>query len=185
MFNARARGYQVAPNLARVCRLDVHGAESNSLDGKDGRHGCGAGGLCGERVVLVEQTTEPVTATDLVRRRRLRRWRFGERWALLERAVRSVLVVMSDVGAHDLLELTPADDQEPVEALTPQAAHPALGVRLRFRRLHWCADHADPLGAEDLVEAARELAVAAVAKRVRSPTSSTERSRAAALSSSG
>jgi hypothetical protein len=28
---SRARGYQVAPNLARVCRLDVHGAELNSL----------------------------------------------------------------------------------------------------------------------------------------------------------
>jgi SAM-dependent methyltransferase len=44
-----------------VCRLDVYGAESNSLNGKDGRHGCAAGGLCGERVVLVKQTAEPVT----------------------------------------------------------------------------------------------------------------------------
>src|SRR5436190_23231181 len=65
----RAREYQIAPNLARVCGLDLRG---------------------GERVVLVEQTAEPVAAPDLVRQRRLRRWRFGERWALLERAVRPV-----------------------------------------------------------------------------------------------
>ena len=73
--------------------------------------------------------------------------------------MRSVLVVMSDVGAHDLLELTLANDQDPVEALTPQASRPALGVRLRFRRLRWRLDHADPLGAEHLVEGGREFAV--------------------------
>jgi hypothetical protein len=52
----------------------------------------------------------------------------AERW--LERAMRSVVVVMPDVDAHDLLELAAADDQEPVEAFPPQASNPALGVRV-------------------------------------------------------
>jgi hypothetical protein len=52
----------------------------------------------------------------------------AERW--LERAMRSVVVVMPDVDAHDLLELAAADDQEPVEAFPSQASNPALGVRL-------------------------------------------------------
>ncbi len=107
----------------------------------------------------MEQTAQPVTAPDLVRRRLFGRWRFRERRALLKRAVRTVFVVMADVGAHDLLQLAAADDQEPGEVFSPQASHPALGVRLRPWRSHGRPDHADPLGAEHLVEAARELAV--------------------------
>jgi hypothetical protein len=42
--------------------------------------------------------------------------RVHERRALLERTARWVLVVMEDVGAHDLLEPAAADDQDPVEA---------------------------------------------------------------------
>jgi hypothetical protein len=48
--------------------------------------------------------------------RRLRWRRVRERRVLLERTVRRVLVVMDDVGTHDLLELASADDQDPVEA---------------------------------------------------------------------
>jgi hypothetical protein len=47
-----------------------------------------------------------------------------------------------------------------VEALPSQASHPALGVRLRLRRPRRCSDHSDTFGAEHVVEAARELAVA-------------------------
>jgi hypothetical protein len=48
-----------------------------------------------------------------------------------------MLVVMADVGAHDLLRM-----------------------RLRLRRPHRRPNHSDAFGAEHLVEAARELAVA-------------------------
>ena len=69
---------------------------------------------------------------------------------------------MIDVDAEHLLELSPADDQDPVEAVTSDGADPALGKRVRFRGLEGCADHFNTLAAEDLVEAVRELAVAIV-----------------------
>jgi hypothetical protein len=82
-----------------------------------------------------------------------------------------MLVVMPDVGAHDLLELAPTDDQDPIEAFPAQASHPALGVRLRLWRPHRRLDHPDAFGAEDLVEAARELAVPVTNERRRTGSS--------------
>jgi len=136
MFHARAREHQIAPNLASVRRLR------------------------GDRVVLVEQTAQAVAAPDALREGRRGRRRFCERRTLLERAVRAVLVVMPDVSAYDLLQMATADDQEPVETFAPQASHPALGVRLRPWRPHRRPNETDALGAEDLIEAARERAVA-------------------------
>jgi hypothetical protein len=52
------------------------------------------------------------------------------------------------------------DDQDAIEALAPDAADPALRVRLRAGRRDRRADHPDPLRPEDLVEGSRELAVA-------------------------
>jgi hypothetical protein len=92
--------------------------------------------------------------------RRGRRLCERERWSLLKRAVWTVLVVMADVGAHDLLEVAAAEHQKAVEAFASQAAHPALRMCLRFRRLYRRPNHTNTLGAEHLVEAARELAVA-------------------------
>src|SRR6266496_998963 len=67
---------------------------------------------------------------------------------------------MSDVGRKDVVEVTAAEDQEPVKAFAPNAADPALGVCPRLRRPNRRLDHPDAFGAEDLVELARELAVA-------------------------
>jgi hypothetical protein len=58
-----------------------------------------------------------------------------------------------------MIELPAAEDQDPVEALVPQTAHPALGVSVGVRRPDRCADDPDALGLEDGVEA-DELAVA-------------------------
>jgi hypothetical protein len=56
-----------------------------------------------------------------------------------------------------------AEDQQPVEALTAHAAGPpALGVRVRVRRLDRRADDLDLFAAEDVVEATAELGVAIV-----------------------
>jgi hypothetical protein len=60
-----------------------------------------------------------------------------------------------------------ADVQDPVEALAPQASHPAFGVRLRLWRPHQRPDHADALRTENVVEAARELAIAVADKEMR------------------
>jgi hypothetical protein len=67
----------------------------------------------------------------------------------------TVLVMVPDVAAHDLLELASADDQDAVETFAPQAAHPALGVRLRPWRPHRCANHADALASAIVSQATR------------------------------
>src|SRR6266498_1988875 len=74
----------------------------------------------------------------------MRHWR-----SQLECSMRPVTVVMIDVDAEHLLELSPADDQDPVETVTSDGADPALGKRVRFRGLEGCADHFNTLAAED------------------------------------
>jgi hypothetical protein len=117
----------------------------------------------------MDQAAEAVAATDLDRRPLLGQQRFCQRRTLLERAVRAVFVVMADVGAHDLLQLASADDQDSIETFAPQAAHPALGVRLRLGCSHRCPDDANALGAEHLVEVARELIVAVADENTHGP----------------
>ena len=63
-------------------------------------------------------------------------------------------VVMAGIDAKHVLELAAAEDEQPVEALATDAADPALGVGVRVRRLHGCADHGDPFASENLIEAA-------------------------------
>ena len=71
-------------------------------------------------------------------------------------------VVMVDIDTEHLLELSPADDQDPVEAVAPDSADPALGERVRLRRPERRADDLDTVASEDLVEHLAELAVAIV-----------------------
>ena len=69
---------------------------------------------------------------------------------------------MVDVDAEHLFELSPADDQDPVEAVAADGADPALGERICLRRPKWCADDLDAVASEDLVEDTAELAVSVV-----------------------
>ncbi|HVD89434.1 MAG TPA: hypothetical protein VNB91_11120 [Jatrophihabitantaceae bacterium] len=69
---------------------------------------------------------------------------------------------MIDVDTEHLLELSPADDQDPVEAVAPDRADPALGERVRLRGPERCADDLDALASEDLIEDLAELTVAIV-----------------------
>jgi hypothetical protein len=52
--------------------------------------------------------------------------------------------VMTGTDAKHVLELAPAEDEQPVEALVAHAANPALGMCVRVRRLNGCVDHGDP-----------------------------------------
>jgi hypothetical protein len=70
-----------------------------------------------------------------------------------------VLVVVRSVAGENVLKMAAADDQEPVEALAPDAADPSLGMCPCLWRSHWRFDHPDALRAEGLVELAGELAV--------------------------
>jgi hypothetical protein len=91
-----------------------------------------AAALCGDGVVLVDQSAEAVATTDVVRRRELGGCRLGKRRTLLDRAVRTLLVVMPDVSALNLFELAAGSGSDPVEAFASQASHhPAFGVCLR------------------------------------------------------
>ena len=53
--------------------------------------------------------------------------------------------------------MTLARDQAAVEAVVAERPHPALGLRVRVRRLHRRVDDLDRFAAEDVVEAAAEL----------------------------
>ena len=65
------------------------------------------------------------------------------RWSQAERAMPPVNVVVVDVGAQDMFELSAASDQEPVEAVPADGADPALGERVRVRCPKRCADDLD------------------------------------------
>src|SRR5439155_12054730 len=79
-----------------------------------------------------------------------------------ERPVRPLAVVMVDVGAEHAVELAVTEDQEPVEALLADGAHPALGVSVRVRSSERRLDHGRAFAAGDLVEGGIELRVAIV-----------------------
>ena len=66
----------------------------------------------------------------------------------VERAVWPLLVVMAAVDAEHVLEVTPPEDQDPVEAIGAERANPAFGVGVRVRRLDRRANHLDALGSE-------------------------------------
>ena len=51
----------------------------------------------------------------------------------MECAVWPVLVVVAAVGAEDVLEVTPAEDEDPVEAVSADRAYPPLGMGVRVR----------------------------------------------------
>ncbi len=112
-------------------------------------------------------TAQAIKRNRLIGQRRFadRRW-LRERWAA-ERAVRPVRVVVRRVDLDDALELAAAEDQQPVEALPAQAPDLALGVCPRPRRSHRRLEDREAFGAEDLIEVARELAVAVADQEAR------------------
>src|SRR6266516_4854439 len=67
---------------------------------------------------------------------------------------------MAAVDAEHLPEVAVAEDEDAVEAVGANRAHPTLGEGVRVRGLNWRADDLDALGVEDLVEGVAELRVA-------------------------
>ena len=97
----------------------------------------------------MDQAAEPVTARELIKSEELARdWllaccRWCERRPLPERAVRPVLVVVRRIGGADAVEMSAAQDQQPVETLAPEAADPTLGMCPRLRCSDWSLDDTD------------------------------------------
>jgi hypothetical protein len=77
-----------------------------------------------------------------------------------KRSVWTMSVVVLDVHPEDLLQVTTADDQQPVEALGADGTDPPLRIGVGVRRLDRRDEHLGTLGAEHLVEPATELRVA-------------------------
>src|SRR2546427_9591446 len=89
--------------------------------------------------------------------------------AKLKAAVGSMVVVMVDVGPQSPLELTTVEDQQPVQALTPQRADEPLGMSVGVGSPEGRADHAHALGLKDRVERRAELRVAVVDDEAHAP----------------
>src|SRR5437870_4531148 len=77
----------------------------------------------------------------------------------VEGAVWPMGVVVLDVDAEDVLKLSAAYGQEPVETVAADGADPALAESVRVRRPERGADDLGTLAAEDVVKDAGELAV--------------------------
>ena len=154
----RQRDYYGAAmrSLPDVCHLLAGYGRSNPV-------GCVYSVGSGGAGVFVDQAAESVSSLDsalLWWCYELEGWLLGSGWLEFEAAVRPVGVVVVDVDVEDVLEVSAAADQDPVEALASDGPDAALGVGVGPRRPDGRADDPDSFAVEDLVEGARELAVA-------------------------
>ena len=83
---------------------------------------------------LVHPTRRAVRASERFLRERGRTLRQIHRAAEARVMVRPVSVGVGGVDAEHVRELVAVDDQDPVEALAPEGADPALGIRVCVRR---------------------------------------------------
>ena len=77
-----------------------------------------------------------------------------------ERPMGTVDVVMLNVDPKDLLQVAAPNDQQPVQALGPDHADPALGIGVGVGCLHRRDAHVSAVRTKDVVERAGELGVA-------------------------
>jgi hypothetical protein len=70
-----------------------------------------------------------------------------------------MLVVVPDVLVQNPVQVTTAENEDPVQALRPYRSHPAFRVGIGSRRTNGGFDDPDALGGEHLVEAGRELGI--------------------------
>src|SRR6266702_2841874 len=112
-------------------------------------------------LVLVKHSTKEVAAAHPGSARVADQGRSGGGIGRFQpnRSVWTVLVVVPDIDPQGLLEVTTADDQQPVKALGADGPDPALRAGVRVWRLDWRQHHVGALRAEDVVEPAAELRV--------------------------
>jgi hypothetical protein len=85
-----------------------------------------------------------------------------------KRSVWAMLVGVLDIPPEDLLQVTTADDQQPVEALGTDRTDPTLRIGVRIRRLDRRDQHLGTLGPEHVVEPTTELGVAVAEHKAQS-----------------
>jgi len=95
----------------------------------------------------------------------------GTRRSKVNAPVRPGPVVVLGVRLQDTLQVTPAEHEDVVEALSSYGADRTLRERVRPRCLNGCLHDAEALGPEDFVERSRELGVSIPEQDVLVPSS--------------
>ena len=85
-----------------------------------------------------------------------------------KRSVWTAPVVVLDVDPEDLLQVTTANDEEPVEALGADGPDPPLRIGVRVWRLDRRDEYLGTLGAEHVVASAMDLRVAVAEHKAQS-----------------
>jgi len=80
----------------------------------------------------------------------------------LQRTVRPLAVVMTNVDPEDALEVASGQDEQPVQALGPHRSDPSFAEGVGPRCPDGGADHLQALGYERVIERTTELGVAVV-----------------------
>src|SRR6266568_1448691 len=112
-------------------------------------------------LVLMKRSTKEVASAHAGSASLAGQGRTG-RWAgrlQPKRSVWTVLVLVPDVDPQDLLEVTAADDQQPIKALGADGPHPSLRIGVGVGRLHRRDQHLGVFRAEHVIEPAAELRV--------------------------
>ena len=124
----------------------------------------------GDRLVLVDEAAQPIATEDPVGTGPgPSGLPAGQGCPQLERAVWPGGVVVGNVLLQHLLQMAPPEDEHPIQALAAHSSHPALGNRVRARRLGGCPHDAHAFGPEHRVEGGRELGIPVVDQQGRAP----------------
>jgi len=106
----------------------------------------------------VDESPEHIPASDLPVEDLPRvESRFGR--FKVEAPMRSGPVVVLGIRAEDAPQVTPPEDEDVIDALSTDGAHPTFRDGVRLRRANWRPHHAEPVRPENLIEGAGELRV--------------------------
>src|SRR6266536_3092463 len=122
----------------------------------------GVGAWVSRVAVLVDESVEDINALDAAGSVGANAGEVdrGSGHVKVDAAVWAGGVVVVDVCGQDPLEVASVEDQDPVQALGPDGAYPALRVGVGFRRPRWGLERLDTGCGEHRAERRGELAVA-------------------------
>lgn len=129
----------------------------------------------GRSFVVLQHATEPLAADDLLAlaRRVIDLGPDTEQRLVVFPLVRTTGVIIIAIGRDKMVEVTEAEDDEPVQALSPNRADPALDEGVLIRRSWRCGLNRSAVVGKDLIESFGVLKVAVsdeVADRQLHPT---------------
>ncbi len=97
----------------------------------------------GDLLIFVDQPTEPITLTNPSDTSHSEDNQHLIGWSLAQRAIRSMVAEVIDVLGQHLLQMTPVDDEHPIQTLATHTFHPALSDRIRARSSNRAAQNVD------------------------------------------